>query len=112
MTMLPVRPPPEPSTPGIGEFGPGCSPQHAPASLAAASSVVTRRSPSFLNAGDASIFGTHTDRKWSIEVRPPAFEPLASLPVHGASWPSLQRLGVMKEKFGVLATVFRSVLRR
>ena len=85
MTMLPVRPPPDPSTPGSGEFGPGCSPQHAPASLAAASSVVMMSSPSFWNAGEASIFGTHTDRKLSIDVRPPALEPFASVPTQGAS---------------------------
>ena len=98
--------------PGIGSDGPGCSPQQAVESDVLASSVVMMRRPSRWNAGDFLIRGTHTDRKWSTDTSPPLLPPVASLPLHGASWPSSQRLGVMNEKLGVVRTLFRSCDRR
>src|SRR3954468_4333311 len=86
--------------PGIGSLGPGCSPQQALESLVgSASSVVMISSPSCWYAGDLTMRGTHTERKWSIDVSPPALLPVASGPLQGASCPSLQRLGGNKEKF-------------
>src|SRR5438270_713917 len=87
MTRAPVRPPPGPWMPGIGSDGPGCSPQQAVESDVLASSVVMMRRPSRWNAGDFLMRGTHTDRKWSTDTSPPLLPPVASLPLHGASWP-------------------------
>jgi hypothetical protein len=50
------------------------------------------RSPFFLNAGEARIFGTQVSRKVLMPANP-AGPPAAQV----ASWPSSQRLGVMKE---------------
>src|SRR3954454_20966784 len=95
--------------PGIGSLGPGCSPQQALESLVgSASSVVMISSPSCWYAGDFTMRGTHTERKWSIDVSPPALLPVASGPLQGASCPSLQRLGVMNEKLRVVDRWCRS----
>ena len=72
-----------------------------------ASSKVTTSIPSCLNAGDARIRGTHCDKKASDDTRPPG-----SPSTQGASWPSWQRFGVMKEKFGVVAADARSPVSR
>ena len=99
--------------PGWDEAGPGTSLQQAvalagfPPSVSA-SSKVTSRSPSFLNAGELVIMGTQVWRKASTLVRP---ESLPCWLTQGASWPSLQRLGVMKLKSGVVDMDLRSVAR-
>ena len=87
----PVRPPPGPVPPGSGAAGPGISPQHELESPPADSSKMTISRPSSLNACDAVIFGTQVFRKASARGSPPV-SPLAQV----ASWPSSQRLGVMK----------------
>src|SRR5205823_13095173 len=97
--------------PGNGELGPNVSPQQLVASCPSDSSARISNKPSFPNAGDASIFGTYVDRKWSTDVRPPAFDPVASLPVHGASWPSSQRFGTMNDNCGVVDAYARSWVR-
>ena len=105
-----MRPPPGPEMPGRAEAGPGCSLQHAVASapgpMMSASSKVTMSSPSFLNAGEPVMRGTHADRKASMLA--PAVAAPPSL-THGASCPSLHRFGVMKLRLGVVATDARSV---
>src|SRR6059058_949708 len=89
----PTRPPPEPGVgpPLLGVFGPCASPQHELASPVLASSKVTITSPPSAYAGDATILGIHCFRNASALTSPPgSFEPL-----HGSSWPSWHRLGVM-----------------
>src|SRR5260221_11878806 len=93
-STAPILPPPGPggSRLALVTFGGVAFVQHAVASAVApggsASSKVTISRPSFLNAGDARIFGTHVWSHALAEVSPPG------LPSgHLASWPSLQRLG-------------------
>src|SRR5664280_533823 len=112
-STAPVRPPPGPAIPGLAAAGPGISLQQAlalaglPPSTSASSKVISSR-PSFLNAGEPVILGTQVRRKVSTLVTP---EGLPGWFTHGASWPSLHRLGVMKLKLGVVETDFRSVAR-
>ena len=105
-STAPTRPPPGPVMPGSGEPGPGSSPQQASVSEFAASSKVISIRPFSRYACEAMIFGTHVSRKASMSASAEA--PLGWL-VHGKSCPSLQRLGVMKENFGVLDSFVRSV---
>src|SRR5665213_2785855 len=99
--------------PGRAEAGPGVSLQQAvalagfPPSVSASSKVTSKR-PSFLNAGELVMRGTQVCRKVSMLVRP---ESLPCWLTQGASWPSLHRLGVMKLKLGVVVTDFRSLAR-
>ena len=107
MSTAPTKPPPGPLMPGFGDAGPGCSLQQALVSRvgSSASSKVISRRPSLLKAGDEVIFGTHCERNASM------FAPTEAPPrwlIHGKSCPSLQRLGVMKEKFGVVDMDLRS----
>src|ERR1700678_3431998 len=106
----PMRPPPGPVMPGSGESGPGCSSQQAEASDCGpsdSSKVIIKR-PFLRKAGEEVIFGTHVSRNVSMSASAEA--PLGWF-LHGKSCPSLHRLGVMKEKSGVLAADFRSLTR-
>jgi hypothetical protein len=112
-TTAPMRPPPGPGTrpPGLCELGPGRSPQQADESpapaLDSASSNVTTSSPSRPNAGEARIFGIHSASHASALASPPGRPS-----THGASWPSLHRLGTITDRFAVLWTCARSPGRR
>src|SRR4051812_21651003 len=104
-----MRPPPGPGVgpPGDGVFGPVGSLQHAAESadepVASASSNVMTSIPLSLNAGAFVIFGIHARSHASALFNPPGRPS-----THGASWPSLQRFGVMNAKFGVRAGSARS----
>src|SRR6476661_10020999 len=92
--------------PGSGAFGPGPSPQQASAplgSLVSASSKVTTRRPSCWYAGDARIFGIQVFSHSSALASPPGRPS-----TQGLSWPSSHRLGVMYDRFGVVAAEARS----
>src|SRR5450755_2905936 len=99
--------------PGWAAAGPATSSQHAvalaglPPSVSDSSKVTSSR-PSFLNAGELVIFGTQVWRNVSMLA---SAEGLPCWLTHGASWPSLHRLGVMKLKLGVVDTDPRSVAR-
>src|SRR6185437_15539588 len=96
-----MRPPPGPNWPGCGAPAGLVSPQHAAASVPSSKVMISK--PSCLNAGEATICGTHSRRNLSAETSPPG-----SPFLQGALWPSWQRSGVMKEKFGVVATDCKS----
>src|SRR5579863_2048714 len=106
ISSAPMCPPPGPVPPGCGEPGPAASPQQDEVSESAASSKVISRRPPCLNAAEPVIFGTQVCR--NLSMSPPAEVPLCWL-MHGKSWPSLQRFGVMNEKAGVVEAFFRSV---
>src|SRR6185437_8834612 len=105
-STAPTRPPPGPSMPGLAVFGceadlPRVSPQHAV--LSVPSSKVMKIRP-FLYAGECMISGIQICRNALTWVSPPG-SPLA----HGASWPSLHRLGDSQEKSGVVLALDRSL---
>ncbi len=98
--------------PGIGVLSPAGSWQQAAVSLIDDSSKVMKSRPSRWKASDRMMVGTHLARNASAAMRSPSLVPFAFLPLQGVpSWPSLQRLGVIQEKFGVVATDFRSSAR-
>src|SRR6478672_8702687 len=94
--------------PGSAALGPGPSPQQALASDCGPSdsSKVITRTPSCLNAGEDVMAGTHCLSHSSALARPPGCPS-----TQGESCPSWQRLGVIIDKFGVVATEARSVFR-
>src|SRR5437867_8664822 len=109
----PTRPPPRPGIgpPLFGVLGNCASLQHALASAlvsdASASSNVISSRPSFLNAAEPVMRGTHSRSHASALTRPPG-----SPFLQGESCPSWQRFGVMKLKLAVLRAFARSVGRR
>jgi len=70
------------------------------------SSKVIMSRPSFRNAGESRMRGTHSRSQASALTRPPG-----SPSTQGASWPSWQRFGVMIARFGVLSTAARAAGR-
>jgi hypothetical protein len=105
-STAPTRPPPLPCVvpPGLGEFGPGTSPQQDEASPLSASSKVTISRLPCDHAGEPVILGTSVSRKLSAAGRPPG-PPSA----HEESCASWHRSGVMNAKVGVVAAEARSV---
>src|SRR5437868_4055496 len=104
MTTAPTLPPPLPGA-GPAAFGvfADVSLQQESLSLEP-SSKVTISIPSSLKPFELRIAGTHFCRKTLIDSSPPgSLEPL-----HGASWPSWQRFGVMKLYAGVVAACWIS----
>src|SRR5258707_15108229 len=98
MTTAPTLPPPGPGVgpPAFGVFA-ACSPQHDSAPFSD-SSKVTISKPSSLNPFVVSSIGIHFCRKSLTDRSPPgSFDPL-----HGSSWPSGHRFGVMKLNDGVV----------
>ena len=55
--------------------------------------------------------GIQAWRNWSAPVSPPTWPPVLFGPAQVPSWPSLQRLGVMKPKRGVVLSLRRSWAR-
>src|SRR5580704_48197 len=72
--------------------------------------MTTSMSPC-LYAGEPRMEGIQAWRNWSAAVRPPTWPPVLLGPAQVASCPSLQRLGVMKPKRGVVLSLFRSWAR-
>src|SRR5713226_6298490 len=83
-----------------------------PAKVRPASSNVMINNPSSLYAGEFRIIGTTVFRKASAETRPPGSTVFLHFDVVPfPSCPSWQRLGVMKEKFGVVDSNAKSCAR-
>ena len=66
-------------------------------------------SPSCWNAGERVMSGTHSCKNAFSLTYVDAVVPATPGAVHGTSWPSSQRFGVIHEKFAVVDTDLRSV---